>query len=103
MRHILMAGLSTFFPTVLTQAKLTWVLSTVIALPPASLFLRQSLPRLALSVARLPMFSPAIFLPPVILAEGGTSLSTQLLDQALSEVEILQVSHHAQTNTHMRL
>ena len=84
--------LAYFFVAVPADFRLSWVLSILIGSPPRSLFLRQCLPRLALSLARLPMFSPAIFLPPVIVAEGGFSVSHKLLDQALSEVEVLQVS-----------
>ena len=81
-----------FLLEVLAKVRLSWVLSILIGSPPVSLYLRQCLPQLAFSLARLPVFSPAIFLPPVVVAEGGPSVSHKLLDQALSEVDVLQVS-----------
>ena len=51
---------------------------------------QHALQALAFTLARQPLFSPAIFLPPLLTTIGEGVVTTQLLDKSLADSDILQ-------------
>ena len=74
----------------LVKQQICWLVNMVLVSPPRTPSLSLSLPTLISSLARLPMFSQVVFLPPSLLTMQGGMVTQQLLDQSLVDAEILQ-------------
>ena len=78
------------FSAVTVVHQLNWVITYLLTASNNISLLSRSIHTLSFTLARWQLFFPSIFLPPILTAMEGTSITMQLLDQSLVDSDILQ-------------